>query len=669
MANIINLPKKSKDASSPGLATATNPKKSPSNNFMDWFLHGNVRAQQVPKEPEISANKPVSSPIIAPTVKVEKEPINNLPLISGGNTSTEADTPKSPVDLLQNGDAKVLNDIEKNIDNTIVSETIAPSEKELKETLKPSGVQAKLANALKSINIQSKRKVNVELIEFNIGELSNPTLDGVYRDINTTYPIDPPFQYVNIRFDGEELVYNVLEPPLSEAEIKYLGMIEKTMEKLISTKIIVLRSEEREDFLRVRFSEIIKMYNYNLNEEHQDRMFFYLRKRYLGYGNIDAIMKDHYIEDISCNGPNNYLYVYHRIYGSVRTNVSFGEVEVNKFVMRIAQISGRHISILQPIRDVTLPDGSRANLTLGSEVTKKGATFTIRKFREKPMSPVELMEYNSIDARELAYLWILLDYKKSVLVSGGTASGKTTLLNVISSFIRPEMKIVSLEDTAELNLVHSNWIQSVTRSGFGAESESASSVSGLSGVSAKTPGDIGLYDLLVAALRQRPEFIIVGEVRGAEAFTMFQAIAVGHACLGTIHAGTMRELISRIESNPMNVPRTLFSSLDVVCFNAMIRRGDRNVRRVMNIVEILEIDPNGDLVTNPVFRWDAPSDRFIFTGKSHIFEKIERQLGVKEEALISEMEARAKFLNELRQNGVRDYAEVVDRIHEYILRD
>jgi len=135
--------------------------------------------------------------------------------------------------------------------------------------------------------------------------------------------------------------------------------------------------------------------------------------------------------------------------------------------MRLAQISGRHISILQPIKDISMPDGSRANLTLGSEVTKKGATFTIRKFREKPMSPVELMEYHSIDSRALAYLWLLLDYKKSILVSGGTASGKTTLLNVIASFIRPELKIVSLEDTAELNLVHSNWIQSVTRSGFG----------------------------------------------------------------------------------------------------------------------------------------------------------------------------------------------------------
>jgi flagellar protein FlaI len=314
-----------------------------------------------------------------------------------------------------------------------------------------------------------------------------------------------------------------------------------------------------------------------------------------------------------------------------------------------------------------MPDGSRANLTLGSEVTKKGATFTIRKFRDKPMSPVELLEYGSIDAKMLAYAWMLLDYHRSILVSGGTASGKTTLMNVLCSFIRPELKIVSLEDTAELNLVHPNWIQSVTRSGFGTEGDGGSaSISGVSGVSGKTPGDIGLYDLLVAALRQRPEYIIVGEVRGAEAFTLFQAIAVGHACMGTIHAGNMRELLSRVESNPMNVPRTLFSAMDAVCFSALVRRNDRNVRRVMSIMEVLELDPNGDLITNPVFRWDAFSDKFVFSGKSHIFEKIEAQLGVREEDLVNEMEQRANFLVTLRKNNITDYATTVEKIREYV---
>jgi flagellar protein FlaI len=662
MAKFIGLPKKSKDESSPDLVTATKPPKKSSNNFIEWFLHGDVRGRRVQNEPEKDANKLVI-PLVATSTFGNEAP-EAVAVEKSSNNST-----KNLMGRFQNGNAgspQASKKIEKT-DKLVVSGDTAPSEEELKETLKPSGLQAKLANALKSVNIQPKRREKIELMEFNVGELSYPSLDKPIKETNVTYPIDPPFQFVNIRFDGEELVYNVLEPPLSEGEKKYLAIIERSLEKLISSKIVAIRPEEREDFLRMRFSDIVRMYGFPLSEAHQDRMFYYLHKRYLGYDKIDIIMKDHYIEDISCNGPNNYMYIYHRVYGSVRTNVSFEEVELNKFVMRLAQISGRHISILQPIKDISMPDGSRANLTLGSEVTKKGATFTIRKFRDKPMSPVELMEYNSIDPLALSFLWLLLDYKKSILVSGGTASGKTTLLNVICSFIRPELKIVSLEDTAELNLVHSNWIQSVTRSGFGSEGGGTESVSGVSGISSKTPGDIGLYDLLVAALRQRPEYIIVGEVRGAEAFTMFQAIAVGHACLGTIHAGTMRELLSRIESNPMNVPRSLFSSLDAVCFNALIRRGERSVRRVMNIIEVLELDPNGDLITNPVFRWDAVTDKFIFTGKSHIFEKIENQLGVKEESLVREMEARAQFLLDLRQKNIRDYSAVVDKIHEYVL--
>lgn len=513
---------------------------------------------------------------------------------------------------------------------------------------------------------KAKKKNDLELIDFNIGKLSAPALEGSIRDTDITYAVEPPFQYVNIKFDGEELVYNAMEPPLSDGQKKYLEIIEKGLEKLISSKIVVIKPEEREAFLRTRFDEIIDIYNWNLNQQHRDRMFFYLRKQYLGYSRIDVLMKDHYIEDISCNGPNNYIYIYHRVYGSIRTNISFGELELNRFVMRMAQISGKHISILQPIKDISMPDGSRANMTLGSEVTKKGATFTIRKFKEKPISPIELADFGSIDTKCLAYLWILLDFKKSILVSGGTASGKTTLMNVMCAFIRPEHKIVSLEDTPEMNLSHPNWIQSVTRSGFGAEA-GGGAPSGVSHAGGKSPGDIGLYDLLVAALRQRPEYIIVGEVRGTEAFTLFQAIAVGHACMGTIHAGSMRELLSRVESNPMNVPRTLFASMDAVIFSALIRRGDRNVRRAMAIVEVLELDPNGDLITNPVFKWDAFSDKFVFSGKSHIFEKIEKSVGVKEEFLYKEMETRSKFLKELRDNNIRDYKSVVEKIREYAL--
>lgn len=511
---------------------------------------------------------------------------------------------------------------------------------------------------------------DIQSLDFEIGEITYPSLEGSLKDIDITYPIEPPFQYVNIKYEEGDgaLVERVKEPLLSEGELRYLRIIEKAFEKLISTKVGIIAGEDREEYLRERFFAIINVYGLKLTEPQKERMFYHLKKRYIGYDKIDILMKDRHIEDISCNGPGSYLYVYHRIYGSIRTDVMYEVVELNNFVLRLAQLAGRHISILQPIRDVSLPDGSRANLTLGTEVTKKGSTFSIRKFRANPISPIELIEYGTIDSTQLAYLWLLLEYKQSILASGGTATGKTTVLNVLCSFIRPEYKIVSIEDTAELNLMHQNWIQSVTRVGFGMES-GISSLSGVSGISHRTPGDISLYDLLVAALRQRPDYIIAGEVRGEEAFTMFQAIAVGHSCMGTIHAGSMKELLARIESNPMNVPRSLFSNVDAVIFNALIKKGEHDVRRVVNIVEILELDfEKGDLITNQVFRWDAGSDTFRYTGRSFLFDKFRDEFGVSEEYLTKELKDRANLLDWMQENRISDYKAVAEIIRAY-LRD
>lgn len=526
--------------------------------------------------------------------------------------------------------------------------------------------RASFAGKIRSLLATPEQK-DIRTLEFDPGPTNDPSLDGSLRDVNITYPIDPPYQYVHIEYSKSEgtLIYSVVEPQLSEDEAVALDIVERAFEKLVSTNLEVIEGERRAEYLSERFYSLVNIFGLKLTEQQKERMFFTLKKNYLGYGRIDTLMKDKYIEDISCNGSEIYLYVQHRIYGSTRTNVKFGEVELNNFVLKLAQVGGRHISLLQPIRDVSLPDGSRGNLTLGGEVTKKGSTFTIRKFRANPISPIEMMEYHSVDAMELAYLWILMEYKRSILVSGGTATGKTTFLNVLCSFIPPEYKIVSIEDTAELNLMHPNWIQSITRAGFGS-GDSASSASGISGVSSKTPGDISLYDLLVAALRQRPEFIIVGEVRGGEAFTLFQAIAVGHAALGTIHAGSMDELLARVESNPMNVPRSLFSNLDVVLFPMHIKKGERSMRRLANIVEMLELDrDSGDLITNTVFKWLPDVDRFQYQGRSFLFDKIRDTHGVNKDILNQELKDRTAFLLWLQKAGIRDYHAVTEQIRAY----
>ncbi|WP_292728156.1 type II/IV secretion system ATPase subunit [Methanoculleus sp.] len=502
---------------------------------------------------------------------------------------------------------------------------------------------------------------------FFVGDTGEPSLDGSLKDVCITYAVDPPYQYIHIEYDREAraLSYSVVEPQLSGDEAHYLGLIKKAFEKMIGTNADLVSAEHRVAYLREHFDSIITILGFRFTDEQRERIYFHLKREYIGYGRIDALMKDRYIEDISCNGANMDLYVQHRIYGPVRTNVRFDDLELNNFVLKLAQISGRHISLLQPIRDITLPDGSRGNLTLGGEVTRKGSTFTIRKFRSNPISPIEMMDYGTVDAQQLAYLWILMEYKRSLLVSGGTASGKTTFLNALCGFIPTEYKIVSIEDTTELNLMHPNWLQSVTRMGFGT-GDAGGAPSGVGGGGRKAPGDISLYDLLIAALRQRPEFIIVGEVRGDEAFTLFQAIAVGHAAMGTIHAGSMDELLSRVESSPMNLPRNLLANLDAVIFPMQIRKGERNVRRITNIVEILELDrEKGDLVTNTVFKWLPATDEFKFMGRSYLFDKIRDTFGISLEDLRQEMADRADLLLWLQDQQIRDYKVALGFIRAY----
>ncbi|HDH41337.1 MAG TPA: hypothetical protein ENG12_02885 [Candidatus Altiarchaeales archaeon] len=481
------------------------------------------------------------------------------------------------------------------------------------------------------------------------------------------------FQRVTIRPNENELLYTISEPELDENGKSKLAFVKNVFDKLIGMEDIVFMDEvePKKAYLREKFEEIVGLYGLKFKDDmEKERIFYFIERDFLKYGKLDVMMNDKYIEDISCNGPNIPIYVYHRNYGSIKTNLSFSEVELNDYILRLAQLCGKHISILNPIMDASLPDGSRINITLGSEVTKKGSSFTIRKFKQVPMSPIELINFGTIDEKTLAYIWLLLDYGMSILISGGTASGKTTLLNAICMFIRPQLKIVSIEDTPEINLEHPNWLQSVSRRGFGQQHAGGgmSGISGLSGISPlKTRGDIDLYDMLVAALRQRPDYIVVGEVRGSEAFTMFQAIAIGHTCMGTIHARNMGELLGRVESVPMNVPRTLFSNVDLVVFIAQIRDEDGTIkRRVMDVVEVLGLEPETKgLITNPIVKWNGKDDAFDTLGRFMLLDKIADEFGISLEYLLKEHEKRSRFLNELKKNKVTNHIEITKRIVGY----
>ncbi|MFA5312198.1 MAG: type II/IV secretion system ATPase subunit [Methanomassiliicoccales archaeon] len=499
--------------------------------------------------------------------------------------------------------------------------------------------------------------------------------DRLRTKVDLTYPINPPYGFCNIKFNRRsgEFEYNVQEPSLKENEHSDILLIKNKMEATMDQEEIPLtdggnalkRSPQLVDYVKRRFDDVTELFDIDIPEKRRIVIQYYLERDLLGLGIADPVFKDPFIEDISCNGPGIPLFVFHRVFGSMRTNIQFrNEIELNKFVIKLAQISGKHVSIYSPILDATLSDGSRINLTLGSEVTKKGSTFTVRKFSYDPISPIDLIRFGTITPHLMAFFWMLIENKKSILVSGGTASGKTTLMNALCMFIKPEDKIVSIEDTPEIQIDHTNWIQSISRAGYGLSS-SASMPSGI-GNSGSKPGSVTLFDLLVAALRQRPEYIIVGEVRGQEAVTLFQAISVGHASLGTIHAASIDELMHRVENEPMNIPRVLFQALDAVVFQGQVQYNGRRVRRVKTITEIIEIEPTSkDLLTNNAYTWDPKNDSFPFSGRSYVIEQIAKESGKRIADLFSEMERRENYLKMIDHRNITYYKDVSHAINMY----
>ncbi|MEA3255307.1 MAG: type II/IV secretion system ATPase subunit [Candidatus Altiarchaeota archaeon] len=587
--------------------------------------------------------------------------LKTVPTSDGTGSTAGGTNPANPINPQGNGGLTDMENLIREVVSDLdikdtgllceVLEELTSTDQEMKELLGDVDSIRELLSVEASVSkTSSKVKTNLPLMEYEPAE----------------------FQKVTVKPYETELMYEISEPYLADKEQKNIEFIKNIFDRLIGIGDIVVMEdlESKREYLKEKFDEILSLYNIKFKDPlEKEKIFYFIQRDSLKYGKLDVMMNDKYIEDISCNGSNMPIYIYHRHHGSIKTNLSFTEVELNDYVLRLSQLCGKHISILNPITDASLPDGSRINITLGSEVTRKGSTFTIRKFKKIPLSPLELADFGTVDSNLLAYLWLLLDHNMSLLISGGTASGKTTLLNAICMFVKPPLKIVSIEDTPEINLEHPNWLQSITRTGFGQQHAGGgiSGISGLSGISpTKSSGDIGLYDLLVAALRQRPDYIIVGEVRGSEAFTMFQAIAVGHACMGTIHARNMSELLGRVESVPMNVPRTLFSNVDIVTFVTQIKTEEGTVRRVMEVVEVLELEPETKgLITNPVFRWNGENDTFENVGRFMLFDKIAEEFGIAAESLIEEHKKRSDFLHELKKNNVKNHIEFTRKIMEY----
>ncbi|MEM2210995.1 MAG: type II/IV secretion system ATPase subunit [Nitrososphaerales archaeon] len=484
-----------------------------------------------------------------------------------------------------------------------------------------------------------------------------PTLETLKKEAEITsafqaiYTINPPYAYSAIAIENGMPKYVVMEPTLTEKNKKDIERIRQLLYEELDVNFEAIKTDgEAENYLREKIIELIKRHRLGIKGEELKKINYYLIRDFVHYGKIDVLMRDPLIEDISCNGPNIPVYVWHTLYESLPTNIVYDPKELEDFIMKLAYKAGRHVSIASPIVDAGLPDGNRVNITYGKEVTKRGSTFTIRKFRTDPFTISDLINFNTLSDELAAFFWYVIEHKACVLIVGGTASGKTTTLNALSMFIKPESKIVTIEDTPELNLPHTNWIQSITRVGFGVGGKEA---------------ELGLFDLLKAAIRQRPDYIIVGEVRGEEAYTLFQAMATGHGGMGSLHAESVKAAIERLTTRPMNIPPEIIPIMNIIAVEARVRLKGGVHRRIIEVAEPYIERASGKLLVNNVFSWDPKSDEFKYSGKSITIQSICERIGIKLEDALEEIERRKVYLRWLVKEGIRNYKQVGNAIKEY----
>jgi flagellar protein FlaI len=469
------------------------------------------------------------------------------------------------------------------------------------------------------------------------------------------YPVNPPFGFVGIQVDDDngKKTYFAIEPTMSEEENQILNAIKEAVIINVGVPLDVLKNEAlMKKYLDEMIKRVLKKFRKSIPQESEDKLKYYLVRDFLGYGMIDLLFHDPNIEDISCNGVDTPIYIWHRVHESLPTNISFPTAdELNQVVTRLVYRTGNQISIANPILEGTLPEGYRAHITL-NEVSKRGDTFTIRKFRENPFTVVDLIQLGTISPKIAAYTWLLVENLRSMMVSGAVAAGKTALLNSISMFIRPEMKVVSIEEVRELRL-HENWIPMTTRPSY-------------------QPGiqEVNLFDLLRSALRQRPDYIIVGEVRGEEAYTLFQSIAVGHGGLCSIHADSEDSVIKRLLTRPMEIPLMMLPLMNCLLQVKRVTFNEHVARRVESVTEIVDIDHKTQepvLITR--FKWNAENDTFEYhkpnNKEKSIFRLISELNQIPIDKLHEELERREVILKWMVNVGVKNYDDVANIIRNY----
>jgi len=510
-----------------------------------------------------------------------------------------------------------------------------------------------------------KKEVRPEEVAREVLESIEETEDSGYtRKLYSTlrgykvvesYPIWEPFANINIVEDPDgRLFYEVYEVSLTPEEERVFKEIRdhiiwevKPLAKLdvdVATEIRRVARKVMREF-QIRFTRTPGL--------SWSKIGYYIERDIIGYGILDPIFRDRHVEDISCNGPGKPIYVWHRKYESLPTNVEFPtSEELDEYIIKLAHMAGKHISVAYPVLDAILPGGHRLAATFKKEVSTSGSTFTIRKFSESPITVVDMINYGTISSELAAYFWLAMDYKMTTLILGVTGAGKTSTLNALATLLRPTYKIVTIEDTPELRLPHENWVQLVSRPSYIG-----------SGV-----GEISLFHLVKLSLRYRPDVIIVGEVRGEEAYVLFQAMATGHSGMTTLHAESIDAAVKRLTSPPMNIPPSYIPLVNIamVIRRVQVRDERGRVRPARKITNVWEVRDYGDYVEVAV--WNPAENRFeVDLEKSILLDRISSLTGLTRKALIEEVGRRRLLLNWLVRQGRGDYRSVATYVYKYYM--
>ncbi|MFO7794388.1 MAG: type II/IV secretion system ATPase subunit [Candidatus Nanohaloarchaea archaeon] len=488
--------------------------------------------------------------------------------------------------------------------------------------------------------------------------------DEKLSDVDVTYPLIPSepedgemvYAWAHIKWDEQkgELIYNIIEPDLTPRTEAVLEKIQDIMERSFDITLDDLEAGEADDYLAEKIDMIVDKYDISLTDDQREIVRYYTKRDFAGLGKLEPLMRDTEVEDISCDGIDIPVFAYHRNprYGSLKTSIEWDDSEeLDKFVMKMAQRCGKSISVSSPLLDGSLPDGSRVQATLATDIARKGSNFTIRRFTEDPLTPIHMMDFETENAQMLSYLWTMVEHGKSTLVCGTTGAGKTSQLNSLSLFIRPDKKIVSIEDTPELRLPHDHWVPEVSRSGFGSSADGS--------------GEVSMDHLLKESLRQRPEYIIVGEVRGEEAYILFQQMATGHTGLSTIHADSLEMLMDRLTTQPIDLSPSLIETLDCIMLIKRLRRDGSYIRRITGLYEVLGYDKRKGIDENKVFGWNPQNDEYVVENKSMMLKQIADQNGISHEKVKRDLRNKQHVLNYMQEEQIKHYRKVGDIISRY----